>query len=119
MANDAKLGHDGETEARIILRKHYTSVRKQRHNAPFDYTGIDKLSGQRTAIEVKTVNRCMLSPKGKLVHIENGAFERKLKFMNARGYHGIVLIIAKNGDTRYYFARLQQHISKGMLVEIK
>jgi len=119
MANDAKLGHDGETEARIILRKHYTSVRKQRHNAPFDYTGIDKLSGRRTAIEVKTVNKCMLSPKGKLVHIEHAAYQRKLDFMYAKNYHGIVLIIAKNGDTKYYLARLQQHISKGMLVEIK
>jgi len=68
MANDAKLGHDGEREARLILRKHYTAVRKQRHNAPFDYTGTDKLTGQKTAIEVKTVNRCMLCPKGKLVH---------------------------------------------------
>jgi len=61
----------------------------------------------------------MLSPKGKLVHIENGAFQRKLKFMNETNRSGIVLIIGKNGDTKYYLARLQQHISKGMLVEIK
>ena len=113
--NNTRFGMNGEKQAKKMLRKHFTNLRKQKHHAPFDYTAIDKLTAQRVAIEVKTIRR----ESGKLVHIETCAFERKLKFLNETNRQGIILIVIKNGDTQYYLARLQQHISKGMLIEIK
>ena len=113
--NNTRFGMNGEKQARKALRQHFTNVRKQKHLAPFDYTAIDKLTSQRVAIEVKTIRR----ESGKLVHIETCAFERKLKFLNETNRQGIILVIIKNGTTQYFLARLQQHISRGMLVEIK
>lgn len=113
--NNTSFGIHGERIARKMLRKHFTNVRRQKHNDPFDYTGIDKLTAQRIAIEAKTIRR----ESGKLVHIETCAFERKLKFLNETNRQGIILVVIKNGDTKYFLARLQQHISRGMLVEIK
>ncbi len=111
-----KLADIGEKRARKMLRKHFTNVRFHNINtAPFDYTGIDKLTGDRVAIEVKTIKR----EHGKLVHIETEAMNRKLQFMNDTNRKGIVLVIIINGTTKFYFARLQQHISRGMLVEIQ
>lgn len=112
--NNTGFGIHGEKLARKMLRKHFTNVRRQKHNDPFDYTGIDKLTSQRVAIEVKTIKR----DKGKLVHIETCAFERKLKFLNETNRQGIILIVIKNGDTKYFLARLAQHISNGKLIEI-
>lgn len=113
--NNTRLGINGELEAREILARHFTHIRKQKHHAAFDYTCIDKLTRQRIAVEVKTITK----ENGKLVHIESCAYERKLRFLNETNRQGIILLVVKNGDTRYYLARLQQHISKGMLVEIK
>jgi hypothetical protein len=113
--NNTRFGAYGERIARKMLRKHFTNLRKQKPGAPFDYTGIDKLTEVKTAIEVKTIRR----EHGKLVHIETCAMERKLKFLNETNRQGIILIVIKNGNTQYYLARLQQHISRGMLVEIK
>jgi hypothetical protein len=112
--NNTHFGMNGEKQARKMLRKHFTNVRRQGHLKPFDYTAIDKLTGQRVAIEVKTITK----DKGKLVHIETCAFERKLKFLNETNRQGIILVAVKNGDTQYYLTRLQQHISRGMLVEL-
>ena len=105
---------NGEKQAKKMLRKHFTNLRKQKHHAPFDYTAIDKLTAQRIAVEVKTIK----NDKGKLVHIETCAYERKLKFLHETNRQGIILVIVKNGDTRYYLARLAQHISNGKLIEI-
>ena len=113
--NNTRFGMNGETEARKALRRHFTHLRKQKHLAPFDWTAIDKLTGQRVAIEQKTIR----NNKGKLVHIETCAFERKLKFLNKTNRQGIILVVIKNGDTRYYLARLAQHISNGKLIELK
>ena len=112
--NNTRFGMNGETEARQALRQHFTHLKKQPHLAPFDYTAIDKLTGQRVAIEVKTIrHEC-----GKLVHIENESYTRKLNYLNKTKRQGILLIIIKNGDTKYYLARLAQHISNGKLVEL-
>ncbi len=113
--NNTRFGMNGEAEARKALRRHFTQLRKQKHLAPFDYTATDKLTGQRVAIEVKTITK----DKGKLVHIETCAFERKLKFLNETNRQGIILVVVKNGGTQYYLARLQQHISNGKLIELK
>lgn len=113
--NNTRFGINGELEARKALRRHFTQLRKQKHLAPFDYTAIDKLTSQRVAIEVKTIRR----ESGKLVHIETCAFERKLKFLNETNRQGIILIVIKNGDTKYFLARLAQHISNGKLIELK
>ena len=113
--NNTRLGINGELEAKAILAKHFTHIRKQKHHAAFDYTAIDKLTAQRIAIEVKTITK----DKGKLVHIETCAYERKLRFLNETNRQGIILVVVKNGDTRYYLARLAQHISNGKLIEIK
>jgi len=106
---------NGEAEARKALRRHFTQLRKQKHLAPFDYTATDKLTGQRVAIEVKTITK----DKGKLVHIETAAYNRKLQFLNVSARLGIVLIVVKNGDVKFYLARLSQHISNGKLIELK
>lgn len=112
---DMKLANIGEVRAKKLLRKHFTNVRFHACNtSPFDYTGIDKLTGEHVAIEVKTVKR----ETGKLVHIETEAMQRKLNFLNDTNRKGIVLVIIINGCTHYYLAKLQQHISKGHLVEI-
>lgn len=113
--NNTRFGMNGEAEARKALGRHFTQLRKQRHLAPFDYTAIDKLTNQRVAIEVKTIT----NDKGKLVHIETCAYERKLRFLNETNRQGIILLIVKNGDARYYLARLAQHISNGKLIELK
>lgn len=110
---DNELGIMGEKRAKKALRKHFTCVRFHRDNsAPFDYTAIDKLTGDRVAIEVKTIRR----ETGKLVHIESSAMERKLNFLNDTNRKGIVLVVVINGKTSCYFAKLQQHISKGCLI---
>lgn len=110
-----KLAGFGEKRARATLRKHFTQVRFHNdHRAPFDYTAIDKLTGERVAIEVKTVKK----ETGKLVHIETEAMARKLAFLNETDRKGIVLVIIVNGTTRFYFAKLQQHITRGGLVEV-
>ncbi len=110
-----KLANHGERRARRTLRNHFTNVRfHTRNQAPFDYTAIDKLTGERVAIEVKTIKR----EHGKLVHIETEAMNRKLEFLNETNRKGIVLVIIVNGTTRFYFAKLQQHISRGVLVEV-
>lgn len=112
---DMKLANRGEKRAKSILRKHFTNVRFHTNDkAPFDYTAMDKLTGDRVAIEVKTIRR----EHGKLVHIEADAMARKLEFMNMTNRKGIVLVIIINGETHAYFAKLQQHISRGMLVEV-
>ncbi len=112
---DMKLAFRGEKRAKSILRKHFTNVRFHAVNtAPFDYTAIDKLTGDRVAIEVKTIRR----EHGKLVHIETEAMARKLEFLNDTNRKGIVLVIIINGSTHAYFAKLQQHISRGALVEV-
>lgn len=113
--NNTRFGMTGEQDAYHALCKHFIYLRKQRHLAPFDWTAIDKLTGQRVAIEVKTIRR----EHGKLVHIENGAYRRKVDYCNATRRHGIVLVIIKNGNTQFYLARLDQHISNGKLVELK
>jgi len=110
-----KLGKYGERLARKQLRKHYWNVRKLKPGAPFDYSGIDKLTATRTAIEVKTIKR----DTGKLVHVETCAMERKLKFMNETNRQGVIMVIIVNGTTQFYLTALKQHISKGMLIEIK
>lgn len=111
---NVKLGLTGEKLARRMLRKHFTNVRRQSWKFPFDYTGIDRLTGARVAIEVKTVR----NENGKLVHIENGAMLRKLNFCQGTDRKGIMLVIVKNGDTKFYLAPLKQHLSKGCLVEL-
>jgi hypothetical protein len=99
-----------------MLKKHFDQVRYHtNHTDPFDYTAVDKLTGERVAIEVKTVHK----EKGKLVHIETGAMNRKLDFLYRTERKGIVLVITINGSTHLYLAKLQQHISKGALVEIQ
>ena len=111
-----ELGFKGEKLARRILRKHFTNVRFHKdHRDPFDYTAIDRLTGDRVAIEVKTVRKV----KGKIAHIENSAMTRKLTFLNETNRKGIVLVVAINGHTSFYLAKLQNHISSGSLVEIK
>ncbi len=113
---DMKLAETGEVRARKLLKTHFTNVRFHNINtAPFDYTAIDKLTGERVAIEVKTIKR----ETGKLVHIETEAMNRKLDFCNQTNRKGIVLVIIINGHTSCYLAKLQQHISKGHLVELK
>lgn len=113
---DMKLANNGEKLARRILRKHFTNVRYHTDKlSPFDYTGIDRLTGDHIAIEVKTIRR----EKGKLVHIETEAMNRKLEFLYKTNRKGIVLVIIINGETHFYLAKLQQHISKGALVEIQ
>lgn len=112
------LAKYGETRARAILKNHFTNVRncnKTKNNPPFDYTGIDKLTGDRIAIEVKTIKK----ETGKLAHIETEAMNRKLQFLNDTNRKGIVMIIIVNGTTNFYFAKLKQHISTGNLIEIK
>lgn len=115
-----KLAEYGEKRAKAVLKRHFTNVRNcnkaqnVKNNPPFDYTGIDKLTGERIAIEVKTIKR----DKGKLAHIETEAMNRKLQFLNDTNRKGIVMIIIVNGETNFYFAKLQQHISKGCLIEI-
>ena len=118
--NDMKLANTGEKRAKAILRKHFTNVRSL-HNGKgsqsgtsFDYTAIDRLTSDRVAIEVKTIRR----ETGKLVHIETPAMERKLNFLNDTNRKGIVMVIIINGNTHFYFSKLQQHISKGALVEV-
>lgn len=110
-----KLGRYGERLARKQLRKHFYNVRKLSPGKAFDYTGIDKLTATKTAIEVKTIKR----DKGKLVHVETCAMERKLKFLNETNRQGVIMVIIVNGETRFYLTALKQHISKGMLIEIK
>lgn len=111
-----ELGNKGEKQARSILAKHFSYIKFHKdHRDPFDYTAIDKLTGERVAIEVKTIRK----EKGKLVHIENGSMTRKLHFLNQTNRKGIVFIIMVNGETNFYLAKLQNHISKGHLVEIK
>lgn len=110
-----QLGITGEIRAKKILKKYFTNVRFHNHNTdPFDYTGIDRLTGDRIAIEVKTIKR----EKGKLVHIETEAMNRKLQFLNDTNRKGIILVIIINGCTKFYLAKLQQHISKGHLIEV-
>ena len=110
-----KLAAHGEKRARRVLRQHFTNVRfHNEHRAPFDYTAIDKLTGDRVAIEVKTIKR----DTGKLVHIEAEAMNRKLNFLNETNRKGIVMVIVINGQAQFYFAKLQRHISKGALVEV-
>jgi hypothetical protein len=112
--NNMSLATNGERRARKILRNHFTNVRFHNINtAPFDYTGIDKLTGDRVAIEVKTVKK----ETGKIAHIETEAMNRKLNFLNETNRKGIVLVIIINGSTHFYFSRLKQHISKGDLVD--
>ncbi len=72
------------------------------------------MTDMKLAIEVKTIRR----ETGKLVHIETEAMNRKLNFLNDSNRKGIVLVIIINSETKFYLAKLQQHISKGMLVEI-
>lgn len=117
--NNTRFGMNGEAEAKKALRRHFTQLRKQKHHAPFDYTAIDKLTSQRVAIEVKAIRRDIIGGNSKLVHIETCAFERKLKFLNETNRQGIILVVVKNGDNRYYLARLAQHISNGKLIELK
>lgn len=113
---DMKLATKGEEVAKRILRKHFTNVKFHNRNTdPFDYIATDKLTGDRVAIEVKTISR----EKGKLVHIETDAMNRKLDYLNETNRKGIVLVIIINGETHFYLAKLKQHISSGMLVEIK
>ena len=112
---DMRLAANGEKRARRVLRQHFTNVRFHNdHRAPFDYTAIDKLTGDRVCIEVKTIKR----DTGKLVHIEAEAMNRKLRFLNDTSRKGIVMVIVVNGRTQFYFAKLQQHISRGALVEV-
>ncbi len=112
------FGFNGEVEAKDILRKHFKYLRRQKHNASFDYIGIDRITGVKTAIEVKTLNKHKIK-HGKYVHIENGAFQRKVDYCKNKQRIGIVFLVVKNGDTEYYLSALKQHISRGMLVEIK
>jgi len=110
------LATTGEKRAKKVLRQHFTNVRfHNRNTAPFDYTAVDKLTGDRVAIEVKTVKK----ETGKLVHIESEAMERKLTFLNETNRKGVVLVIVINGTTHFYFAKLQQHISRGSLIEVQ
>lgn len=115
LVNNTRFGMECELKAKRMLKRHFTYLRKQNHLSPFDYTGIDKLTGERIAIEIKAIRR----ETGKLVHIESPAFERKLKYLHTTNRKGIILVIIKNGITSYHLARLSQHISKGMLIEIK
>ena len=111
-----KLAAQGEKRAKALLRRHFTQVRFHRDDkAPFDYTAIDRLTGDRVAIEVKTTRK----ETGKLVHIETEAMNRKLTFLNDTIRKGIVLIIIVNGTTHFYLTRLQQHISHGALIQIE
>jgi len=115
MSAETILGQYGEKRAKKILRQHFTNVRfHTRDTAPFDYTATDRLTGDKIAIEVKTVRK----EHGKLVHIENEAMSRKLNFLNDTNRKGIVMVIVVNGSTHFYFAKLQQHISRGALVEV-
>lgn len=110
-----RLATNGERRARKVLRQHFTNVRYHAINtSPFDYTAIDKLTGKRVAIEVKTVRK----ETGKLVHIETEAMNRKLEYLYEINRKGIVLVIIINGCTKFYLARLQQHISRGALIEL-
>jgi len=111
---NVRLGLEGERLAKKMLRSHFTNVRKQTWKAPFDYTGIDKVTGDRVAIEVKTVRK----DHGKLVHIETEAMLRKLNFAAETDRKSVVLLVVKNGETRFYLTALKQHISAGSLVEI-
>lgn len=114
--NNMGLANHGETRAKSVLRKHFTNVRfHTKPQSPFDYTGIDKLTGTRCAIEVKTTKR----NKGKLAHIETEAMNRKLQFLNDTNRKGVILLIVVNGGTSFYITKLQQHISKGALVKIQ
>lgn len=112
--NNTQFGINGELKARRILRKHFTQLRRQKHHAPFDYIATDRLTAEPVAIEVKTVS----NGNGKLAHIETEAFERKLHFLHDTQRKGIVMVIVDNGKPRYYLGRLQQHITKGKLIEI-
>ncbi len=110
-----KFGMSGERQAKRILRKHFTNVRFHRcFTDPFDFTAVDRLTEERVAIEVKTIRH----ETGKLVHIMPDAMNRKLQYMNETNRKGIVLVIVKNGQTKFYLAKLQSHISRGHLVEI-
>ena len=56
--NQNKLGIKGERIARSILIRHFINVRH--HNKftdPFDYTATDKLTGDKVAVEVKTLKK--------------------------------------------------------------
>ncbi len=108
-------GLNGERLARKMLKRHFTQVKFHKLNTdPFDYTAVDKLTNEKVAIEVKTVHK----ETGKLVHIETTSMDRKLAFLHRTDRKGIVLVIMINGKNRFYLYRLQQHISKGHLVEI-
>ena len=110
-----RFGINGEKLAKKMLRKHFTMVRAHKlFTDPFDYTAIDRLTGERVAVEVKTIKR----ETGKLVHITTEAMERKLQYMNQTNRKGIVLVIIKNRETKFYLARLQNHISSGHLMAI-
>jgi len=110
-----RLGHEGEREAARVLRRHFLNVRYHADpRAEFDFIGIDKLTNERVAIEVKTTSATV----GKLAHIETEAYLRKLSFLDRTNRRGIVLVIQVNGHTRYGLARLQQHISSGHLVPL-
>ena len=116
---NVRLGQQGEKMAKAALKTHFTNVRSLNaihHNAPFDYTGIDRVTGLRVGIEVKTVRK----DTGKLVHIEAPAMARKVTFLKETNRDaGVVLIIVKNGTTHFYLAPLKSHISTGCLVELK
>lgn len=116
---NVRLGQQGERLAKSVLRAHFTNVRSlndAKHNAPFDFTGIDRVTGLRVAIEVKTIRK----GTGKLVHIEAPAMERKLAFIReTKRDVGIVLLIVKNGTTEFFLAPLRNHISSGNLVQLK
>jgi len=116
MMNHNQLGVMGEHRAKKILKAHFTNVRFHKHDTdPFDYTATDKLTGEKVAVEVKTIRK----EKGKLVHIENSSMTRKLTYLNETGRMGIVLVVMVNGETHFYLSKLKNHISRGDLVEIK
>lgn len=118
--NNMRLANNGELRAKAILRKHFTNVHQLHVNqgaqsgTPFDFTGIDRLTSERVAIEVKTIRH----ETGKLVHIETSSMQRKLNFLNDTNRKDIVMVIIINGNIHFYFSKLQQHISKGALIEI-
>lgn len=117
MVTNQQIGFKGEKMAQAVLKKHFTQVRYHKHNSdPFDYIATDKLTGEKVAIEVKTIRKEVY---GKLVHIEQTAMNRKLEFLNQHNMKGIVLLVVINGTTEYFLAKLQNHISKGALVELK
>lgn len=105
----------GERLAKSRLRRHMHQVRALPKNHPFDFIGIDRLTGQRLAIEVKTIGRRTNSHC--LVHIEADSLARKQDYLAQSNRQGIVMLVFS--QTRLCYATaLSAHIYSRNLMRL-